>query len=88
VTALKVSVVASELYPLVKSGRLADVAGPDPDLWLQTARWGSWWPEWSSWLREQAGAEVPAPKTVGSRKHPRIEAAPGRYMKEKDSETG
>ena len=46
------------------------------------------WPEWSSWLREQAGAEVPAPKTVGSRKHPRIEAAHGRYMKEKDSETG
>jgi polyhydroxyalkanoate synthase len=49
---------------------------------------GSWWPEWSSWLREQAGAEVRAFKTVGSRKHPRIEAAPGRYMKEKDSETG
>jgi hypothetical protein len=55
VTALKVLIVAPELYPLVKSGALA---------------------------------EVPAPKTVGSRKHPRIEAAPGRYMKEKDSETG
>jgi hypothetical protein len=26
--------------------------------------------------------------TVGSREHPRIEAAHGRYMKEKDSETG
>ena len=37
-TALKVLIVASELYPLVKSGRLADVAGPDADLWLQTAR--------------------------------------------------
>jgi poly(3-hydroxyalkanoate) synthetase len=43
------------------------------------------WPEWSSWLRVQAGA---APMTVGSREHPRIEAAHGRYMKEKDSETG
>jgi len=64
---------------------VAGAAGPDPDRWLETARSvpGSWWPEWGNWLREQAGAEVPAPKKVGSRKHPRIEAAPGRYVKEK-----
>ena len=37
-TALKVLIVPFELYPLVKTGGLADVAGPDPDLWLQTAR--------------------------------------------------
>jgi polyhydroxyalkanoate synthase subunit PhaC len=85
--------IAGVINPASKNKRnhwVAGAAGPDPDRWLQTAREvpGSWWPEWSNWLREQAGAEVPAPKTVGSRKYPRIEAAPGRYVKEKDSETG
>ncbi len=82
--------IAGVINPASKNKRnhwVAGAAGPDPDRWLQTAREvpGSWWPEWSNWLREQAGAEVPPPKTVGSRKHPRIEAAPGRYVKEKDS---
>jgi polyhydroxyalkanoate synthase len=85
--------IAGVINPASKNKRnhwVAGAVGPDPDRWLQTAREvpGSWWPEWSNWLREQAGAEVPAPKTVGSRKYPRIEAAPGRYVKEKDSETG
>jgi polyhydroxyalkanoate synthase subunit PhaC len=85
--------IAGVINPASKNKRnhwVAGAAGPDPDRWLQTAREvpGSWWPEWSNWLREQAGAAVPAPKTVGSRKYPRIEAAPGRYVKEKDSETG
>ncbi len=68
---------------------VAGAVGPDPDRWLETARSvpGSWWPEWGNWLREQAGAEVPAPKKVGSRKHAPIEPAPGRFVKEKDSET-
>jgi polyhydroxyalkanoate synthase len=81
--------IAGVINPASKNKRnhwVAGAVGPDPDRWLQTAREvpGSWWPEWSNWLREQAGAEVPAPKTVGSRKYPRIEAAPGRYVKEKD----
>jgi polyhydroxyalkanoate synthase len=85
--------IAGVINPASKNKRnhwVAGAAGPDPDRWLQTAREvpGSWWPEWSNWLREQAGAEVPAPETVGSRKYPRIEAAPGRYVTEKDSETG
>ncbi len=85
--------IAGVINPASKNKRnhwVAGAAGPDPDRWLQTARDvpGSWWPEWSSWLREQAGAEVPAPKTAGSRKHPPIEAAPGHYVKQKDSETG
>jgi glycogen synthase len=40
VTALKVLIVPFELYPLVKTGGLADVAGPDSDLWLQITRDG------------------------------------------------
>jgi len=84
--------IAGVINPASKNKRnhwVAGAAGPDPDRWLESAREvpGSWWPEWSTWLREQAGAEVPAPKTMGNPKYPRIEAAPGRYVKEKDSET-
>ena len=53
--------------------------------WMETAteQPGSWWPAWSGWLAEQAGKMVPAPKQPGSRLHPVIEAAPGRYVKRK-----
>jgi polyhydroxyalkanoate synthase len=85
--------IAGVINPASKNKRnhwVAGAIGPNPDHWLETAREvpGSWWPEWSNWLREQGGAEVPAPLTVGSSKHPPIEAAPGRYVKQKDSETG
>jgi polyhydroxyalkanoate synthase len=85
--------IAGMINPASKNKRnhwVAGTAGPDPDRWLESAREvpGSWWPEWSNWLGKYAGAEVPAPQTPGSLKHPRIEAAPGRYVKEKDSETG
>jgi len=84
--------IAGVINPASKIKRnhwVTGAAGPDPDRWLDTAQDvpGSWWPEWSYWLRKQAGAEVPAPKTVGSPKYTRIEPAPGRYVKEKDSAT-
>jgi polyhydroxyalkanoate synthase len=44
---------------------------------------GSWWSDWSAWLKPLAGKQVPAPKTYGSRKHKAIEPAPGRYVKAK-----
>ena len=44
---------------------------------------GSWWPDWSSWLQNNAGKEIAAPKTYGSRKFKAIEPAPGRYVKAK-----
>jgi len=84
--------IAGVINPASKNKRnhwVAGAVGPDPDRWLETARSvpGSWWPEWGNWLRGQAGAEVPAPKKVGRRKHPPIEPAPGRFVREKDSET-
>ncbi len=53
--------------------------------WMETAteQPGSWWPVWSGWLAEQSGKMVPAPRQPGSRQHPVIEAAPGRYVKRK-----
>jgi len=44
---------------------------------------GSWWNDWSAWLRSHAGKQIAAPKTYGSRKYKAIEAAPGRYVKAK-----
>jgi polyhydroxyalkanoate synthase len=85
--------IAGVINPASKNKRnhwVAGVIGADPEGWLQSAREvpGSWWPEWSNWLREHGGAEIPAPTTVGSSKHPRIEAAPGRYVMQKESTLG
>ena len=58
---------------------------PDAGLWLEHARSepGSWWPVWAGWLEQHAGAKVAAPKTPVRGKYRAIEAAPGRYVKEK-----
>jgi len=41
---------------------------------------GSWWPHWLEWLNERSGAEVPAPATLGDKRHPPGAAAPGTYV--------
>ena len=57
----------------------------DPDAWLAQAEEhpGSWWTDWSEWLRPFGGKQVAAPKAPGNRKWKAIEPAPGRYVKEK-----
>jgi len=54
--------------------------------WVAAARRepGSWWPHWSSWLQQHAGRRVRAPQELGSERHRPIEAAPGRYVLDKD----
>lgn len=44
---------------------------------------GSWWPDWSRWLKAHAGKLIAAPKGYGNRKYKAIEPAPGRYVKAK-----
>jgi polyhydroxyalkanoate synthase len=45
---------------------------------------GSWWPDWAAWLKGQAGRQIAAPKKYGKgSKYKVIEAAPGRYVKQK-----
>ncbi len=53
--------------------------------WFDTATEvpGSWWPQWTDWLKPYGGKLVPAPKTPGNRQFKAIEPAPGRYVKVK-----
>lgn len=53
--------------------------------WLHQAQEvpGSWWTNWSAWLKHYGGPLVVAPKSLGSTRYRPIEPAPGRYVKEK-----
>jgi polyhydroxyalkanoate synthase len=53
--------------------------------WLAQAREmrGSWWPTWSRWLEGFKGGTRVSPAQTGSARHPAIEPAPGRYVKQK-----
>jgi polyhydroxyalkanoate synthase subunit PhaC len=56
--------------------------GKRAERWLETAREvpGSWWSDWSAWLRSHAGTQVRARTRLGSAAFPEIEPAPGRYV--------
>ena len=41
---------------------------------------GSWWDHWADWLSERSGAQVTAPASAGSDRHPALEPAPGSYV--------
>ena len=53
--------------------------------WFKTATEhpGSWWTDWSDWLKGHAGKQVAAPKRFGNTTHKVIEPAPGRYVQAK-----
>ena len=55
------------------------------DDWLSgaTEQPGSWWNDWSSWLAGHGGAKRDARRELGSAKHPPIEPAPGRYVRQR-----
>ncbi|HEX9452552.1 MAG TPA: class I poly(R)-hydroxyalkanoic acid synthase [Burkholderiales bacterium] len=58
----------------------------DPDAWLAdaTQHAGSWWTHWAAWLSSRSGEEMPA-ADPGNPQYPALEAAPGRYVKEKSA---
>lgn len=58
---------------------------PKASQWLAGAQEhpGSWWTDWSAWLKAHGGAEIAAPKVPGNKAHRPIEPAPGRYVKAK-----
>jgi polyhydroxyalkanoate synthase len=55
---------------------------PDPREFLASAETvaGSWWPDYSAWLAERGGGEKKSPRTLGSKAHPVLTAAPGTYV--------
>jgi polyhydroxyalkanoate synthase len=57
----------------------------DPQVWLEKAeeKKGSWWPVWSQWLARHAGGRRRAPEAPGSVQYKPIEAAPGRYVRQR-----
>ena len=58
---------------------------PDAEQWLASAQSvpGSWWPDWSKWLEQHSGSQVPKPAELGNARYRPIEPAPGRYVKAK-----
>lgn len=82
--------IAGVINPPAK-GKRSHWIGATPALPAQYKDWfdkakehpGSWWTDWSAWLKSHAGKQIAAPKAPGNRQHKPIEAAPGRYVKQK-----
>ncbi|NEK59715.1 alpha/beta fold hydrolase [Geodermatophilus sabuli] len=57
----------------------------DAEQWLAAAEKekGSWWPDFTSWLAERTGEDVPAPTSLGSAELPPLADAPGTYVFDK-----
>ena len=55
------------------------------DEWLADAKEikGSWWPDYTKWLAQFGGEKIAARKAFGNSKYKKLEAAPGKYVKEK-----
>jgi len=43
---------------------------------------GSWWDHWVGWLAERSGEQVRSPGSLGSRRFPAKEPAPGTYIRQ------
>ena len=63
---------------------VAAAAADDADAWAAGAarQEGSWWLHWMAWMQQRSGELKPAPRRLGSRKHPPGVAAPGEYVLE------
>lgn len=53
--------------------------------WLSSAeeKAGSWWPDWTDWLKRQSLGTKAAPTELGNAKFRPVEPAPGRYVQMK-----
>ena len=80
--------IAGVINPASKNKRsywTNDKLPASADDWMASAteKPGSWWSDWSAWLKTQGGPMVAAPKGYGNKKLKAIEPAPGRYVKQK-----
>ena len=77
--------VAGVINPASKNRRnywTGGELGQGADHWFETAekQEGSWWPNWTKWLKPKSGKKVDAPKELGNAEFKVIEPAPGRYV--------
>ena len=82
--------VAGVINPPARNKRshwLNDDLESDPQGWFDAAeeKPGSWWPDWTAWMRRNSSGTVSAPKAQGNGNYPAIEPAPGRYVKLKSN---
>ncbi len=80
--------IAGTINPASKSKRsywTNDKLTADADKWFVEAKElpGSWWREWSQWLKPHGGKMASARKKLGDGRRKPIEPAPGRYAKER-----
>jgi len=69
-------------FALLKRPAAGHYLGPDEWLAAAEKREGSWWPAWAEWLAATSEGRSPPPP-MGSKDHPPLEPAPGRYVLEK-----
>ena len=57
----------------------------DPKAWQEgsTKQADSWWLHWQTWLAERSGESKKAPSSLGNKRYPAGEAAPGTYVHER-----
>jgi polyhydroxyalkanoate synthase len=80
--------IAGTINPASKNKRsywVNEKLGTDEDKWFAEAeeKPGSWWPEWSKWLKPHGGKMVAARKKLGDAKRKPLEPAPGSFAKER-----
>jgi polyhydroxyalkanoate synthase len=80
--------IAGVVNPPAKKRRsfwTAEVYPEDPEAFLQNAKEhrGSWWPLWTAWLERHADGKRAAPTALGNVQYRPLEAAPGRYVKQR-----
>jgi polyhydroxyalkanoate synthase len=62
-----------------------DVLPADPLAWRENAtlQSGTWWEDWATWIAKRGGPKVAARQKLGSAEYPPLEAAPGRYVRDR-----